>query len=196
MSDATDWNLVARAQSGDSEAFAALVRRYQTPVIHFCQRMVGSLQDAEDLAQESFVRLYRYLPKLRPGAKFSTVLFGIARNLTLNAIRDANRRGRGRERPLARENAYGANQEWPVADERHRPDRDARVGEIGKMIARALEQVTPEHREVLVLRELQGLDYDAIAQIVRTRKGTVKSRLARAREQLRARIIELGGEQL
>lgn len=78
MSDADDWALVERARGGDMPAFASLVRRYQTPVIHFCQRMCGSLPDAEDLAQESFVRLYRHLPRLQPKARFSTVMFGIA----------------------------------------------------------------------------------------------------------------------
>ncbi|MBI5094373.1 MAG: sigma-70 family RNA polymerase sigma factor [Candidatus Hydrogenedentes bacterium] len=89
MTGVSDWELVARAQSGDLQAFAELVSRYQTPVIHFCRRMVGSLQDAEDLAQDSFVRVYRYLPRLRPEAKFSTVVFGMARNLTLNYLRDS-----------------------------------------------------------------------------------------------------------
>mgnify|MGYP001012871027 CR=1 FL=1 len=84
MRDLDDWALIARAQSGNTEAFATLVRRYQTPVIHFCYRMVGSRQDAEDVAQEVFVRLHRYLARLAPQAKFSTVLFGMARNLTLN----------------------------------------------------------------------------------------------------------------
>ena len=100
MQDLDDWALVARAQSGDSDAFAVLVRRYQAPLIHFCYRMAGSRQDAEDIAQEVFVRLHRYLARLNPHAKFSTVLFGIARNLTLNYLRDMARRGRGRTQPL------------------------------------------------------------------------------------------------
>ena len=93
--DMQEWPLVERAQQGDTEAFTLLVRRYQQPVIHFCYRMLASAQDAEDVAQETFVRLYRYLDRLQPDAKFSTVLFGIARNLTLNHLRDTKRRGRG-----------------------------------------------------------------------------------------------------
>ncbi len=79
---------------------------------------------------------------------------------------------------------------------RARPDEAARHNEIERLIERALEDLSPEHREVLVLRELQGLDYEAIAEVVQCQKGTVKSRLARAREQLRLRLIELGGELL
>ena len=96
MSETADWDLIEKARSGDMAAFAELVRRYERPVVHFCQRMIGSREDAEDLAQDSFVRVYRYLDRLTPTAKFSTLLFGIARNLTLNFIRDSGRRGRGK----------------------------------------------------------------------------------------------------
>jgi RNA polymerase sigma-70 factor (ECF subfamily) len=166
------------------------VRRYQTPLVHFCRRMIGSQEDAEDVAQESFVRVYRYLNRLRPDAKFSTVLFGMARNLTLNFLRDSARRGRGITRSMTRDDET----DCPVEDESRRPDRAARLREIEALIQRGLAAVSPEHREILLLREIQGLDYDAIAEILRCRKVTVKSRLARAREQLRVRIVELGGE--
>lgn len=194
MTERTDWELVAEARSGNMNAFAELVRRYQSPVIHFCQRMVGSIEEAEDLAQESFIRVYRYLDRLRPMAQFQTVLFGIARNLTLNAIRDARRWGRQRTQPLTRR--MNPNEpERAVADSSSRPDRAAGLGEIERVLSRALARLTPKHREMVVLRDLQGLDYDAIARITRVRKGTVKSRLARAREQLRIHVIRLGGEQ-
>ncbi|MCC6486451.1 MAG: sigma-70 family RNA polymerase sigma factor [Candidatus Hydrogenedentes bacterium] len=192
MTGLSDWDLVAQARGGDMDSFARLVHRYEAPLIHFCFRMVGSHQDAQDLAQESFVRVYRYLDRLKPEAKFSTALFGMARNLTLNYLRDAGRRGRGKVRSLTREDETDS----AVADDVHRPDREARLREIEGILERALDSLTPEHKEVLVLREIQGMDYDAIAAIVRCRKGTVKSRLARAREQLRVRLIELGGELL
>lgn len=184
-----DWELVARAQAGNMNAFAALVTRYQGPVIHFCQRMTGSAEDAEDVAQEAFVRLHRHLKRLQPQAKFSTVLFGIARNLALNYLRDMKRRGRGQNQPL--ENA-------PQVAEKdmRRPDAEARVEEIGGVLAEGLKRLSPDHREVLVLREIQGMDYDSIAVVLKCRKGTVKSRLARARDQLREQLVELGGEWL
>lgn len=190
LSELPDWDLVKRAQSDDMDAFAELVHRYQTPVVHFCRRMTGSAEDAEDLAQDAFVRLHRYLHRLKPKAKFSTALFGIARNLTLNFLRDSGRRGRGKTQSLTREDRT----QVLVEDEAHRPDREARRGEIQALLEQALEMLSPEHREVLVLREMQGLDYDAIAQVMGCRRGTVKSRLARAREQLRDRLHELGGD--
>lgn len=174
------------------DAFAELVRRYERPVVHFCQRMVGSREDAEDIAQESFVRVYRYLGRLRPEAKFSTLLFGIARNLALNFIRDAGRRGRGVTHSLTTEE----HNEQPIEDGMYRPDRVARLSEIEALIEEGMALLSPEHREVLVLRELQGLDYNTIAEIVKCRKGTVKSRIARAREQLRQHLARLGGEAL
>jgi len=192
MKNVSDWELVARAGSGETDAFAALVRRYQVPVIHFCQRMVGSVEDAEDIAQESFVRLYRNVPRLKPKAKFATVMFGIARNLALNHLRDAKRRGKHVTTSMAGHD----NVERPVADEKSRPDRETRLREIETLIEGGLARLSPEHREVLVLRELQGLDYEAIARIVRCRKGTVKSRLARARAQLRAHLAAMGGDLL
>ena len=186
MSSVNDWDLVARAQKGDMNAFAELVQRYQRPVVQFCYRMVGSTPDAEDIGQETFVRVYRHLSRLRPRAKFSTLLFGIARNLTLNFLRDAKRRGHGRDQPI--ETVFA------VGDETQRPDGVARLREMEELVARGMDLLSPDHREILVLRELNGLDYEAIAQVVRCRKGTVKSRLARARDQLRAQMVRLAGE--
>ncbi len=188
MRDLDDWALVARAQSGDSDAFALLVHRYHAPVIHFCYRMAGSRQDAEDVAQEVFLRLHRYLNRLNPQAKFSTVLFGIARNMTLNYLRDMNRRGRGRSQPLDSMAELESNT--------GRPAHEARMREIESHVEAALKRLSPEHRMVIHLREVEGMDYDGIAEVLRCRKGTVKSRLARAREQLRIVLIEQGGELL
>lgn len=188
--DVTDWRLVEDARGGQLQAFDELVRRYEQPLIAFIWRMTGSREDAEDLAQETFVRVYRYLERLRPDAKFSTVLFGIGRNLTLNYIRDGKRRGRGRMDSLSQPDG----QELALADPAPAPDAAARENETYALIQRGLALLSAEHREVLLLREAQGLDYDAIAEVIGCRKGTVKSRIARAREQLRARLLELGGE--
>lgn len=190
MSDVPDWELAARAKSGDWDAFGELVRRYQKPVLNFCRRMVGSTEDAEDIAQESFIRVYRCLDRLEPRAKFSTLLFGIARNLALNAIRDAARHGHGKGAPSA-----VFDETARVAENRAaQPDQAARLHETESLLEQALMRLSPEHREILLLRETEGLDYETIAQVIRCRKGTVRSRLARAREQLRLRFIEMGGE--
>lgn len=183
-----DWTLVARARQGEMNAYAELVRRYQAPIIQFCLRMVGSLQDAEEIAQDAFVRVYRHLDRLQPDARFSTLLFGIARNLALNAIRDAKRRGRGVTDAIEEPAAIG--------DDSRRPDRAARLHEVEYLVEQAIERLSPEHREILVLRETNGLDYDAIADVLGCPKGTVRSRLARAREQLRETLADLEGDRI
>jgi RNA polymerase sigma-70 factor, ECF subfamily len=188
MSEMDDWVLVERAQAGDMDAFSCLVSRYQRPVVHFCARMLGSEQDAEDIAQEVFIRLHRYLARLSPQAKFSTVIFGIARNLTLNFIRDMKRRGRGRTQPL---------ESLPeLAATARTPSHEAHLKELEAHIEAAMAELSEGHRMALHLREVEGLDYEAIARIMKCRKGTVKSRLARAREQLRQRLISQGGDLL
>lgn len=189
MYDVDDWELVARAQAGDETGFAELMRRYQRPVLHYCARMTRSVSDAEELAQETFVRLFRYLPRLRPEAKFTTALFGIAHNLTLNHLRNAQRRS------WLRFGLFEKTPE-PVAPSTRNPDEQARGGEIEAALAAAMARLTPEHRAVLMLREFEGFDYDAIAAVLGCRKGTVRSRLARAREQLRLYLLEAGADGL
>lgn len=184
MPEADDWELIRRARAEDEEAFAALIRRYQAPVIRFCERMLGSLPDAEDVAQEVFVRVYRHLDRLEPQARFSTVLFGIARNMTLNHLRDSGRRGRGRTEPLD-----AARHETRAQDD---PEHGARLSELQAMLQSALGTLSPEHREILLLREVEGMEYDEIAGVLGCQRGTVKSRLARAREQLRLRLVDMG----
>ena len=180
MQEVDDWILAARARNGDQAAFTALVRRYERPVMHFCARMIGNVPDAEDVTQECFLAVHRNLGRIEPRARFSTLLFGIARNLTLNHLRDGRRRGRHMARPMD-----GLEKEPAAADQ---PDRRAQAAEIGRVVAAAIDGLAVEHREVLVLRELNQLDYEAIAQIVGCPIGTVRSRLARAREALRVRL--------
>lgn len=188
MTDVADWELVARVRAGETDAFTAIVRRYQGPVIHFCQRMLGSRQDAEDVAQECFVRFYRSLDRLEPRAKVSTMLFCIARNLALNHIRDAERRGKGRTDSIEQREENNL-----LASTRPNPGREAELSELGLLIERGLNAMTPEHREVLLLREVKGFDYDEIAEIAGCPVGTMKSRLARARNALREFVLANGG---
>ncbi len=185
MSERDDWDLVRLAQAGDTAAFAELVRRYQTPVIRFCERMTGSRPDAEDLAQDTFVRVYRNLNRMEPQARFSTLLFGIARNVTLNHLRDSGRRGRNQSTSLDEMQLEARSSE--------QPGRAAQLSELQRMLQRALQVLAPAHREILLLREVEGMEYDQIADVLQCERGTVKSRLARAREQLRLKLIEMGG---
>lgn len=186
MQEVDDWVLIAQARAGNGRSFETLVRRYEQPIMHFCRRMLGNRGDAEDIAQECFLSLHRSLHRIEPRAKFSTLLFGIARNLSLNLLRDDRRRGRDSARSLD-----GMEFDPPGGP---RPDRNAQNAELGRRIEDAIGRLSPEFREVLVLREINQLDYEAIAAAVGCPVGTVRSRLARARESMRAMLAgELDG---
>ncbi len=184
MTDEQDWELVKRAQDGDMQAFSRLVERYQSAVIHFCERMLGQRNQGEDLAQECFVRVYRHLHRLTPQARFTTVLFGIARNLTLNALRDAKRRGQ--HQSVSLDEAFYLHSSEPS------PVSRTYSSELNARIHQALDRLRPDHKEILLLREFEGFDYEELARVLGCKKGTVKSRLARAREALRQELTTMG----
>jgi RNA polymerase sigma-70 factor (ECF subfamily) len=187
----SDWQQIAKAQEGDMTAFTNLVERWESPLIRFCERMVGSREDAEEIAQESFVRVYRNLGRLKPSAKFSTFLFGIARNLSLNTIRDSRRRKAHITQALGVDEGLDNRL---LGDERSRPDREIRLAEIGRTIERGIEMLPNEYREAIILREFEGMSYEDISRIIKCPKGTVKSRIARARLRLRKYLQDAGEE--
>ncbi|NLV45973.1 MAG: sigma-70 family RNA polymerase sigma factor [Candidatus Hydrogenedentes bacterium] len=186
MTPDEDWSRARRAAKGDMDAFAALVNRYQRPVIQFCYRMTGSMVDAEDIAQETFVNLYRSLDRLRQESAFSTVVFCYARNATLNHLRNTGRRRRWLDAFRRENDASAAGWE--------RPDRRAQAKDIATMLDAGIAALAPEFREVFILREFEGLDYQRIAGIAGCPVGTVRSRLARAREQLREYLARTCGD--
>lgn len=187
MTSIDDWELARRAAQGDMHSFSALVRRYQKPVIQFCYQMTGSMPDAEDIGQETFINLYRSLGRLRAESSFSTLVFCYARNATLNHLRSAGRR----QRRIA---SFKQEQE-SFTGSSGQPDRQAQAREVGRSLRDGINGLPPEYREVLVLREFQGLDYQRIAEIVGCPVGTVRSRLARAREHLREHLLQVYGDQ-
>ena len=187
MPETEDWSLALRAAGGDMDAFTLIVERYQKPIVQFCWRMTGSRPDAEDIAQETFVRLYKALGRLRPEQAFPALLFSIARNATLNYLRGVNRH---RRRVVAFTRVR--NQ---VADAL-RPDRKAQARDIAEALEAALAALPPEYREAIVLREYHGFDYQHIAAILACPVGTVRSRIARAREQLRQHLLTYGEDVL
>lgn len=188
MTPDEDWKLARRAAEGDMDAFAALVKRYQRPVIQFCYRMTGSMADAEDIGQETFVNLFRSLARLRQESAFSTVVFCYARNAALNHLRNTGRRRRWLE-AFRLENTG-------VVSGADRPDNRARMKDVAAMLEAGITALPSEFREVFVLREFEGLDYERIAVIVGCPVGTVRSRLARAREQLRKYLVRIYGDEL
>ena len=173
---------VAQARGGDASAFEELVRTYEAPVYRLALRMCGGrAEDAQEVAQEAFLAAWRGLPRFRGQCRFSSWLY----KLTANAAVDHLRREKRRPAAVPLENA------GEPADP-HTPQEELERRELHRAVQQALDRLTPEHREVLVLREIQQLSYDEIADTLSLDLGTVKSRINRGRRQLRDFLIKQG----
>ena len=167
-----DGALVAAFQGGDEFAFVTLYDRYKAPVFAFCAKMLLDRAAAEDALQETFVRVYEHRDRLARGAAFRSWLFTIARNHCLNVLRKAKW-----TEPLPEHAEPPAPNAQTPFDELLRSERVA-------LVTAYLGQLSPEYREVLVLREYQNLSYDEIAAVTRSTVSAVKSRLFKARRKL------------
>ena len=162
--------------------FASLVVYYNRRLVNFLHRMVGDRERAEDLAQEAFFRAFRHLQRFDPSRKFSTWLYTIAANLARNEIR---RRRRSLVRYQSQEKGEDCGEHrlrLEVEDPRTRPDAMHWIRHLETSVAEAVDRLPPHHRQVFVLRELEGRTYEEIAELTRCNLGTVKSRLNRARQ--------------
>ncbi len=167
-----DDECIAGAQQGDVAAFSELVARYQDRIYRFLVRLTRSQDDAMELTQETFLSAYQALPRWRPDARFTTWLFRIARNQAFDWLR---RRKRVEFLPLEDE------QELGIADPAPSPDQALETVQRLRELERALARLPTEHREILLLREVEEMSYEDIADVLDISPGTVKSRIARAR---------------
>lgn len=175
-----DSGLVAAYLEGRSEAFDELVRRYQKRLLNFVYRTIGDRERAEDLVQEVFIRVHRHLHRFDQSKKFSTWIYTIASNLAKNELRNRSRN------PLVlfqtiKKNWEADHRSLQFEDTHHRPDDLYRKRHLRELVEWAVAQLPEHHRQVFVLREMEGKTYEEIAQIVNCNLGTVKSRLNRAR---------------
>lgn len=175
--------LIQDAQKGDLEAFNRLVLAYQDMVLNQAYRVMGELSAAEDAAQEAFLSAYRKIRTFR-GGSFKAWLLRIVTNACYDELR---RRKRRPTAPLEPVDPYDEAMESPhwLADPGESPEARATRTELGRAIQDCLDQLTPDFRAVVVLVDIQGLDYQQASQAVGKPLGTVKSRLARARGGLR-----------
>jgi RNA polymerase sigma-70 factor (ECF subfamily) len=188
--------LVDRLQSGDIDAFAELIEKYQDRVFNTLYRIVGSREDARDLTQETFLKALSAIGTFRRSSQFYTWLFRIAVNLALTF-----RRRRQREQALHAAGAGNPGTDAPLDDIVHRitprgednPAVRAVRNEQQEQVAQALNELEPDQRTIIVLRDIEGLDYLHIAEVLKIAPGTVKSRLHRARSALRGRLAPLIG---
>lgn len=175
--------LIRRAQQGDNGAFEELLLLHQKKVYNLCLRMSANPDDALDLSQEAFLRAWRSLGQYQFEASFSTWLFRLTSNICIDFLRRKKRRQETSLTESYDDSDEGA--ELSVPDAQPGPEQQAMTNETKIELARAMEQLSPEHREILQLRVIEDLQYEQIADILGVRVGTVKSRLARVRLALR-----------
>ena len=185
--DGDEAELIERSRKGDSEAFGVLVERYQRRVVGVALAVVHNQDDAIELAQETFVRAYENLSKFESRSSFSTWLYRIAANLAIDFWRRE-----GRHVVLRGEDAETEISKLPTAT--GDSFKEVSRSELSARLKQALEELTPEHRAVILLREVEGMSYDEISDVLQCPRGTVMSRLHYARTHLRNILKDVGGD--
>ena len=183
-----DSELAAEFLGGEERAFQVLVERYQSRLLNFIYRTIGDRERSEDLVQEVFIRVYRHLHRFDRSKKFSTWVYTIASNLAKNELRNRSRN------PLVffqtiRKNWQDEERPLQFEDSGSRPDDLYRKRHLRELVELSVARLPEHHRQVFILRELEGKSYEEIAEITECNLGTVKSRLNRARSAFAA-IIE------
>ena len=185
-----DRELVQAAQKGDQQAFRKLVERYQRRVFQLALGMVKDADEAMDIAQETFVRVHRYLPSFKGDSSFFTWTYRIAVNLCLDAGR---KKGRGESVEFDERQAEVEASMDPPSAALAGPQRNALNRELAGKIQEALGGLSENHRAILLLREVEGLSYEELSQTLGIRKGTVMSRLFHARLKMQRKLREYLG---
>lgn len=176
----SDADCIAKARGGDRTAFDALVRRYQDRLYNTLVRVTGSTDDALDIAQDAFVQAYLKLDTFRGKAAFYTWLYRIAFNLAMSHRR--------KRRPLTIMDTGDTSPTIEPAASECSPSAGLETAERAATVQAAIHDLADEHRQVVVLREIEGCDYEQIADILEIPLGTVRSRLFRARAQLKEKL--------
>jgi RNA polymerase sigma-70 factor (ECF subfamily) len=176
----TDEKLIARFQQGDEYAYDLLVKRYRDPLMNFIYRFVNDRTDAEDILQETFMRLYKNKHYYKEIAKFSTWIYTIAGNLAKTELRKRRRRN-----IFSIHNFMSTDKDYELPDKKSAtPDKVTNTVITNNEIQKAINKLSPKFRQVILLRDIQGFSYEEISQIVNVPLGTVKSRVNRARLRL------------
>lgn len=181
--------VIQQVLNGDQEAFAQLVQQYEKPIYNLCLRMVGNPDDAQDLAQEAFLKAWRGLRFYKFEAAFSTWLYRLTSNVCIDFLRQQKRRP---TTSLTVGDEEDENAELEIQDHRPLPEEQMVQQEKQKAVTDAMNQLDDEFRMLLTLRVMEERSYEQIAEIMDLKVGTVKSRISRAREKLR-RILAKSG---
>ena len=189
MTDRREKELIAKAKQGDMQAFEELILKHEKIVYNVALRMMNHSEDAKDISQEVFLKAYRNIKNFDERSMFSTWLYRITTNTCIDEMR--KRKGKQNyslEEEL--ENEDGSMQRQ-IADEGDTPEESLMRGEEKGEILQALDTLSEEHRVAIILRDVKGLSYEEISEIIELPMGTVKSRISRARNQLKNEILKI-----
>ncbi len=189
MTQEEELQLIRLVLAGETEAFEALVRAHEKNVYNLALRMTGDPQDAEDMAQEAFLKAYRSLGDFRGESRFSVWLYRVVSNVCLDFLR---RRSRRPSVSLTEEDDEGEELQRDVPDERFSPEALLERKLTREAVRAGLRELPEEQRQILLLREIEGLSYEEIGEILDLEPGTVKSRIFRARKRLCAFLLREG----
>lgn len=182
-------SVIRRVKKGDVNAFETIVRLYEKNVYNIALRMTSNREDALDVSQESFLKAYHALGSFREESKFSVWLYRIVSNTCLDFLRERKRRA---EVPLSAEDGEGESSELEIRDESLSPERLYEQKLTREALRRGLKSLPEDQREILLLREIEGLSYEEIGSVLSLESGTVKSRIFRARRKLCEFLAEDG----
>jgi RNA polymerase sigma-70 factor, ECF subfamily len=184
--EASDWELVRRCKENDREAFRELVERYQRKAVAIALGMLHDRDDALEVAQEAFAKVFTSIKQFKEEASFYTWLYRIVVNLAID-----RQRQKGRQPLLEREEPEGSEDdlvETMPAEAATDPYEKVKDKELRERIWTAIDELTPSHKAVILLREVEGLSYEEISEILQCSRGTVMSRLHYARKRLQSRL--------
>jgi RNA polymerase sigma-70 factor (ECF subfamily) len=189
----TDVQLMLDVKAGDEQSFALLLHRYRTPLVNFLYRMVRNREQAEDLAQEVFIRVYRARADYVPSAKFTTWLFRIATNLALNSVRDTRhqRMEVSLDAPVTVDSENGDERPIDVAEKNPNIEEYLVQEAQRHMIRHSIDKLPEKQRAAVLLHKYQDLDYGEISKILECSESALKSLLFRAYETLRVELAPL-----
>jgi RNA polymerase sigma-70 factor (ECF subfamily) len=177
-----DEELVRRVQAGNGEAFEELVRRYERKVYNIAYRLMGNERDASEVLQDAFLRAYRFLPKFQFKSSFFTWLYRIATNVSLTKLR---KREKVQLVSIDEPGTGDGDMPLEIPDYRYSPERMMRQRELREALQKAVDNLPPDYRSVVVLRDLEGLSNEEVSKVLNLTVAAVKSRLHRGRLELR-----------